>query len=156
MTVADDLTVDRCCEQPFCKRVVIDNEWFETLRRDDVTLVTDPILGIEPDAIVTEEGERCDVDTIVYATGFKSNDFLVPMEITGTDGVTLRERWGREPRAYLGVVAPPSFPNLYMFCKCSRPLRLLSKPEAAAAQTARTPTRDTTASSPTPSARSTT
>jgi len=95
--------------------VVIDNEWFETLRRDDVTLVTDPILGIEPDAIVTEQGERCDVDTIVYATGFKSNDFLVPMEITGTDGVTLRERWGREPRAYLGVVAPPSFPNLYMF-----------------------------------------
>jgi 4-hydroxyacetophenone monooxygenase len=100
---------------PLCKRIVIDNEWFETLRRDDVTLVSDPILGIEPDAVVTEQGERCDVDVIVYATGFQSNEFLVPMEITGTAGCTLRETWGREPRAYLGVVAPPTFPNMYFF-----------------------------------------
>ena len=156
VTVAD-LTVDRCCEQPFCKRVVIDNEWFETLRRDDVTLVTDPILGIEPDAIVTEQGERCDVDTIVYATGFKSNDFLVPMEITGTDGVTLRERWGREPRAYLGVVAPPSFPNLYMFyVSAAAPFPSPFEGSKEAARRARTRIRDITASSPTPNAKSTT
>jgi 4-hydroxyacetophenone monooxygenase len=100
---------------PLCKRVVIDNEWFETLRRDDVTLVTNPILGIEPDALVTEQGDRCIVDVIVYATGFKSNEFLQPMEITGTNGRTLQDTWGREPRAYLGVVAPPSFPNMYFF-----------------------------------------
>ena len=98
---------------PMCKRIVIDNEWFETLRRDDVTLVTDSITCIEPDAVVTQQGERCEVDTIVYATGFKSNEFLQPMEITGTSGRTLHDTWGLEPRAYLGVVAPPSFPNMY-------------------------------------------
>ena len=91
---------------PLCKRIVIDNEWFKTLRRDDVTLVTDPILGIEPDALVTEHGDRCNVDAIVYATGFKSNEFLQPMKITGTTGRTLQETWGREPRAYLGVLWP--------------------------------------------------
>jgi 4-hydroxyacetophenone monooxygenase len=49
---------------------------------------------------------------IVYATGFHANRFLWPMEIVGRDGVTLRERWGDEPRAYLGITVP-SFPNLF-------------------------------------------
>ena len=34
------------------------------------------------------------------------------MEIVGRDGVTLRERWGEEPRAYLGITVP-GFPNLF-------------------------------------------
>jgi 4-hydroxyacetophenone monooxygenase len=34
------------------------------------------------------------------------------MEIIGRDRVTLRERWGDEPRAYLGITVP-SFPNLF-------------------------------------------
>ena len=34
------------------------------------------------------------------------------MEITGRGGVTLRERWGEEPRAYLGITVP-GFPNFF-------------------------------------------
>ena len=34
------------------------------------------------------------------------------MEIVGRGGVTLRERWGDEPRAYLGITVP-DFPNLF-------------------------------------------
>ena len=49
---------------------------------------------------------------IVFATGFHANRFLWPMEIVGRDGVTLRERWGEEPRAYLGITVP-GFPNLF-------------------------------------------
>ena len=49
---------------------------------------------------------------IVFATGFHANRFLWPMEIVGRDGVTLRERWGDEPRAYLGITVP-GFPNLF-------------------------------------------
>jgi 4-hydroxyacetophenone monooxygenase len=101
-----------------CKRVVIDNQWIETLRRDDVALITEPIARLEAGGIVAAAGgaeQAYAVDVVIFATGFKSNDFLVPMEILGTAGKTLKETWGREPRAYLGVVAPPAFPNLYFF-----------------------------------------
>ena len=34
------------------------------------------------------------------------------MQITGRDGVVLREQWGDEPTAYLGITVP-NFPNLF-------------------------------------------
>ena len=37
------------------------------------------------------------------------------LQLFGAEGRHLAEAWGREPRAYLGVVAPPAFPNLYFF-----------------------------------------
>ncbi|MEN8160985.1 MAG: 4-hydroxyacetophenone monooxygenase, partial [Myxococcota bacterium] len=52
------------------------------------------------------------VDVIVFATGFHANKFLWPMQITGRGGVSLREHWGEEPRAYLGITVP-RFPNLF-------------------------------------------
>jgi 4-hydroxyacetophenone monooxygenase len=51
-------------------------------------------------------------DVICYATGFRHNDYLWPMTITGRGGVTLREQWGDEPTAYLGITVP-RFPNLF-------------------------------------------
>ena len=49
---------------------------------------------------------------IVYATGFRHNDYLFPMTIIGRDGVDLREQWGEEPTAHLGI-SVPNFPNLF-------------------------------------------
>ena len=51
-------------------------------------------------------------DVICYATGFRHNDYLWPMTITGRDGAALREQWGDEPTAYLGITVP-NFPNLF-------------------------------------------
>ena len=34
------------------------------------------------------------------------------MEVIGRDGISLREQWGDEPTAYLGVTVP-NFPNLF-------------------------------------------
>ena len=98
---------------PFGKRMLQDNgTWLATLQRDNVELVTDPIAAIAPDGVRCAGGGEHPVDVIVYATGFHANRFLWPMEIVGRDGVTLRERWGDEPRAYLGITVP-SFPNLF-------------------------------------------
>jgi 4-hydroxyacetophenone monooxygenase len=98
---------------PFGKRMLQDNgTWLATLQRDNVELVTDPIAAIVPDGVRCAGGGEHPVDVIVYATGFHANRFLWPMEIVGRDGVTLRERWGDEPRAYLGITVP-SFPNLF-------------------------------------------
>ena len=62
--------------------------------------------------MVCENGERYPVDVIVFATGFHANKFLWPMQIVGRDGAVLADRWGDDPRAYLGITVP-GFPNLF-------------------------------------------
>src|SRR5262245_43282539 len=98
---------------PFGKRMLQDNgSWLAALKRPNVDLVTSGIHEITRDAIVDGDGQRHPVDVIVFATGFHANKFLWPMRIEGRNGVVLRERWGEEPRAFLGITVP-GFPNLF-------------------------------------------
>lgn len=95
------------------KRTLQDNgSWLRTLTRDNVELVRTGIDHIEPDAVVTEDGERYPADVIVYATGFQANKILWPMTIAGRDGEILAERWGERPSAYLGITVP-GYPNFF-------------------------------------------
>jgi 4-hydroxyacetophenone monooxygenase len=60
------------------------------------------------------DGTEYDVDYIVMATGFRVQDFLLPMKVRGRNGVTLEDLWAKDgPRAYLGTMLP-GFPNLFM------------------------------------------
>ena len=97
----------------FGKRLIVDNSWYETLSRDNVNLVSSPISEISNDAIMTEDGERHEVDCIIFATGFKSNDLMWPIDIVGKNSKSIREIWGDTPNAYKGI-SVPEFPN--MFC----------------------------------------
>ena len=98
---------------PAGKRMLVDNgHWFRALKRDNVELVTDPIARILPDGVETESGRRIEADILIYGTGFYASRILFPMKIYGQGGVELRERWGADPRAYLGVVMP-GYPNLF-------------------------------------------
>src|SRR5579884_1020602 len=57
-----------------CKRILISNDWYPMLARDDVELVTDGITEIRENAIVTADGTVREVDAIVVATGFHVTD----------------------------------------------------------------------------------
>jgi 4-hydroxyacetophenone monooxygenase len=95
------------------KRTLQDNgSWLRTLTRDNVDLIRSGIDRIEPDAVVTVDGERHHCDVLVFATGFEASKMLSPMRIVGRDGVDLREMWGERPAAYLGITVP-GFPNLF-------------------------------------------
>jgi 4-hydroxyacetophenone monooxygenase len=95
------------------KRMLQDNgSWLNCLKRPDVDLVPTAIDHIVPDGIVTVDGSFFPADVICYATGFRHNEFLAPMSIFGRDGISLREQWGDEPSAYLGITVP-NFPNLF-------------------------------------------
>jgi 4-hydroxyacetophenone monooxygenase len=95
------------------KRTLQDNgSWLACLKRDDVDLVRTPIARIVVDGVVTTDGTHYPADIICYATGFRHNDYLWPMTITGRDGRTLRDVWGDEPSAYLGITVP-GFPNFF-------------------------------------------
>lgn len=95
------------------KRTLQDNgSWLRTLTRENVDLIRTGIDHIEPDAIVTADGERHECDILVFATGFEATKMLAPMQIVGRDGVDLREMWDDRPAAYLGITVP-GFPNLF-------------------------------------------
>lgn len=96
------------------KRILQDNgTWLRTLKLPNVELVRTGIDHIEQDAVVTVDGTRHPADVICYATGFRHNEYLAPMDVTGRAGVSLREQWGDEPSAYLGITVP-NFPNLFI------------------------------------------
>jgi 4-hydroxyacetophenone monooxygenase len=98
------------------RHVLIDpnNSIFDALLRDDVTLVSDTIRRIKQHEIEVEDGTSYPVDVIVYATGFRANDFLWPMEIRGEGGRSVEELWAPDgARAYLGTMLP-GFPNFFM------------------------------------------
>ncbi len=86
---------------------------FDALLRDNVTLVTDPIERITAKGIVSG-GEEMPFDVIVYATGFKANDFLWPMEVIGRGGQRVEELWAKDgARSYICSMLP-GFPNMFM------------------------------------------
>ena len=96
-----------------CKRIMLTDEWYPALERDNVDLVSDGIEAITPTGVRTTDGREREADVLVLATGFKSHEFVAPMEITGRDGHTLADEWAGVPRAYLGVTVP-DFPNLFL------------------------------------------
>jgi cation diffusion facilitator CzcD-associated flavoprotein CzcO len=96
-----------------CKRVLFSSDWYPTLARPDVDLVTDPIERITPEGVVTRGGRARPADVIVYGTGFRTHDFLSPMSVTGAGGRRLEDAWHDGARAYLGI-SVAGFPNFFM------------------------------------------
>ncbi len=96
-----------------CKRVLFSSLFLPALQRDDVELVTDPIAAIEPAGVRTADGRLHEVDCIIWGTGFRTNDFMFPMEITGAEGRTLADEWAGGAHAHLGI-AVPGFPSLFL------------------------------------------
>lgn len=102
---------------PFaCKRPIIDQGFYETFNRDNVTLVdlrADPIREVTATGIRTAHANY-DLDVIVYATGFDAmTGALSRIDIRGRDGLSLGEFWATEgPLSYLGL-AVAGFPNLF-------------------------------------------
>jgi cation diffusion facilitator CzcD-associated flavoprotein CzcO len=96
-----------------CKRIMLTDDWYPTLTRPNVELVTDRIEQITPGGIRTQDGTERPADALVLATGFKTHGFVAPMEIAGSGGQTLQQAWGDVPRAYLGL-SVPGFPNMFL------------------------------------------
>jgi cation diffusion facilitator CzcD-associated flavoprotein CzcO len=95
-----------------CKRPTLSNSYYRTFAKPHVHLETSGIERIEPDGIVTRDGTKRFIDTLVLATGFDVWDVNLPaIEVIGREGRNLG-KWWRENRfqAYQGV-AVPYFPN---------------------------------------------
>ncbi|HEX2127639.1 MAG TPA: NAD(P)/FAD-dependent oxidoreductase [Solirubrobacterales bacterium] len=96
-----------------CKRLMLTDEWYPTLTKENVELVTDPIAEVTASGLRTSDGRERPTDVLVLATGFESHGFVAPMRVTGVDGRELAEEWDPAPHAYLGL-SVPGFPNMFL------------------------------------------
>lgn len=96
-----------------CNRLLLSNDWYPTLGRDDVHLVGSAVTEVDETGVLTSDGQHIDADVIVWCTGFKASEFLVPVSITGRGGVDLHDQWSSGATAYLGI-SVPDFPNFFM------------------------------------------
>jgi cation diffusion facilitator CzcD-associated flavoprotein CzcO len=96
-----------------CKRVLFSSLFLPALQRANVRLVTDTIARIEPHGVVSADDELHELDCIIWATGFKTTDFMFPLEIVGREGRSLREQWSGGAHAHLGITVP-GFPSMFV------------------------------------------
>ena len=101
-------------QHPFgCKRPLLSNDYYPAFNRPNLELVTERIERLAPDAVVTADGRRRRVDTLILATGFATTKYLAAIEVVGRGGRRLEEAWRDGPSAYLGITTA-GFPNLFM------------------------------------------
>jgi cation diffusion facilitator CzcD-associated flavoprotein CzcO len=97
------------------KRVPLETQYYETFNRPNVELVdllATPVARVTRDGILTTN-RKFDLDVIVYATGFDAiTGAFDHIDIVGTNGVTLREKWAAGPLTFLGLQVS-GFPNLF-------------------------------------------
>jgi cation diffusion facilitator CzcD-associated flavoprotein CzcO len=95
-----------------CKRVLLTNDYLQTMCRPNVEVVTDGVTEIRERSVVTADGAEREVDGLIFGTGFRTLDFTSPVRFVGPGGAELNEVWKTRPRAYFGV-ATAGFPNLF-------------------------------------------
>lgn len=96
-----------------CKRILLSNDYWPALTRDNVTVVTEKIQRVEPDAVVTTDGVRHRVDTIIAGTGFHVTDPPIMSLVAGRDGRGLADTWTPTLRAFKGTTVH-GFPNFFV------------------------------------------
>lgn len=94
-----------------CKRVLLSDDYFDTINRDNVELVTGGIARITEAGIRLENGREIAVDIIAYATGFQATEFLPHLNLTGIGGAKLAD-WRKNPKAHKGLIIP-QMPNAF-------------------------------------------
>ncbi|MFI6865473.1 DUF4873 domain-containing protein [Nocardia sp. NPDC050406] len=96
-----------------CKRVLVSDDYYPTLQRDNVELVTEAIDHLSPTGITTVDGVDREFDAIVYGTGFKIADRFSDQHLVGANGRALQDIWRNGTEAFLGV-AVHGLPNLFV------------------------------------------
>jgi cation diffusion facilitator CzcD-associated flavoprotein CzcO len=96
-----------------CKRVLLSDDFYATMARPNVELVTEPIREVLADSIVTADGQDRPCDVIIHGTGFEAFNPAASVEVYGREGRRLADEWRDGPEAYRGV-AVAGFPNYFM------------------------------------------
>ena len=133
-TVRDPEVADRLIptnHPPFTRRPCGEAGYYEAFNRDNVELVdvlADPIVEITPTGLRLASGAEHELDVLISATGFDAGTGgLTRIDITGRDGVVLRDAWASGARTHLGMMTS-GFPNLFFLNAVQSPSAFFSPP----------------------------
>ena len=116
--VDDPATAEKLMPDHFygTKRPILDDGYYATYNRDNVTLVDlrqDPIESMTKTGVRTATGEH-PIDVLVLATGFDAiSGSMLRLDPKGRGGLRLTEKWESQFHNYLGLMVS-GFPNLFM------------------------------------------
>ena len=96
-----------------CRRILISDDYFTTLTKPHVDLMTQGIDAIVPEGIRTKDGTIHKYDVIAFATGFETTGWRWSVDVIGRDGVSITDKWQDGPEAYLGITVA-DYPNLFI------------------------------------------
>lgn len=98
---------------PMGTRVLQDNgSWLRALQLPHVNLIPEAVSEVTANGVRGADGTEVEADIIVWATGFQTDRFVWPMQVSGRDGAKLDDVWSTAPKAYLGMTVP-GFPNFF-------------------------------------------
>ena len=96
-----------------CRRILICDDYYETLVRENTSLETTHIKRVLPDGVELTDDRHVKLDFLALATGFDTTDWLWSVDVHGAGGASLKEEWSTVPKAYLGVTVA-DFPNFFL------------------------------------------
>lgn len=96
-----------------CKRIMLSNTYYPALAQSNVHVNTDGIAEVTEDAVIDFKGEKAEVDTIIFGTGFQVTDLPLSHHVYGREGHSLAKEWDGSPKAYMGTTVA-GFPNLFI------------------------------------------
>lgn len=121
--------------EPGCKRLVMSNEYYRALQKDNVEVDVAGIHSISEKGILTGDGRHLEFDIIVIATGFDPRAYMRPMTMENEKGETLDELWAANGAKAYHTVALPDFANYFMVLGPNSPVGNFSVIAAAEDQT---------------------
>lgn len=97
-----------------CKRALLSNEYYPALARDNVDVIDSGIERITETGIIDKNGKAHDADVIIWGTGFKVDEPLLGVDISGIDGQDLNTVWKENGfETYYGI-SVAGFPNAFV------------------------------------------
>lgn len=102
------------------KRLLVSDDYYPTLARENCRLETRSIVRVTPKGITVRDPETGaesteEIDLLVCATGFKTTQFMHPINVTGRHGRALADIWDEGATAYNGITVRdlPNFGMMY-------------------------------------------
>ncbi len=96
-----------------CKRILLSDDFLPAVAKENVEVVTDEIVAIRPEGVLTKSGVLHEVDTIIFGTGFQVQKYPFAERVRGRTGETLAETWKDGMTAHLGTTVA-GYPNLFL------------------------------------------
>ena len=116
----------------FCKRRVVDVDWYKSLQKDNVSITSQPMTAIGPKTVTLGPGRNypplskttseaptdektIPADIIIMANGYETGEWLHPLDVTGRNNQSLYDLWSTRggAQAYMGT-AMDQFPNFFL------------------------------------------